>query len=759
MEIDYYGNNDWRDYCLAHYGIPGMKWGIRRFQPYSTTGPRKGGKTGKEIGLARRLARGIGEGVRKARVSYKKAALANKRRKALEKARRTKAEKEGIMRSGSAEKMLKRKELFSNEEIDSFITRANKEATLENLRKSQAALQAPAKPKEPRVGLIASMKEKKLQKEKDEIMKTGSIEKMLENKDKFSNAEIGEFIDRVNKEKNLRDLQKQIDDQKAAEIENSVKRVASYLGTANELMRQGLALKGNVDSVKDAFVAGKKKSILDSNDAKQVLENVNMFNENEIRSFVNKANLMKDINKLAGNDTTADEVEKAIIAGPEAFMKVKDKATSKQVEEASKRFSNIEAIRRKAGEDTDNTDKTDKSNNKPADSGNTKDGGGVLGEKWDTRSANSIGTENFPDEKPFTKNDMNDSLKSLISRTSGSEKKESANTTRFPESLDRSVGTKDYSNEKAFTKSDMNDSLKSLVSRTSGSEKKEPNNATRFPESIDRSVGTKDYSNEKAFTRSDMSNSLKSLIEKNSTATHLPKSLDRSVGTKDYADEKPFTRNDIGSSTQYLISRTANQKDSIDKGRDTFSKLMSAVKETSKSARSAASEQSSKAKAAGAKIADALNAAANGSRGYNDAAHLGQETARQLLSGNYSKMSMPASSSSSKPAPTSSSSTSAPSNGIIRSSKSTYSGDRSTNANMRQTVDQIINRDYSNMFETGKVSSGSSAPSRSSSSDANRRATESLNGLAKRAAELSAQTAKVDDGRDYVDELLRRTKL
>ena len=45
------------DLYLAHYGILGMKWGIRRYQPYSGRG-RKSGKEGKEIGEARERSNG-----------------------------------------------------------------------------------------------------------------------------------------------------------------------------------------------------------------------------------------------------------------------------------------------------------------------------------------------------------------------------------------------------------------------------------------------------------------------------------------------------------------------------------------------------------------------------------------------------------------------------------------------------------------------------------------------------------------------------
>lgn len=91
---------------LAHYGIKGQKWGIRRFQPYSVRG-RKSGEAVKEVGEAKK---------------------------------KTKAPShEQLTKSTNAKEIYKHRGELSDKELQDRLNRLNNERNLANMAKGKRA--------------------------------------------------------------------------------------------------------------------------------------------------------------------------------------------------------------------------------------------------------------------------------------------------------------------------------------------------------------------------------------------------------------------------------------------------------------------------------------------------------------------------------------------------------------------------------------------------------------------------------------------
>lgn len=124
---------------LVHYGILGMHWGIRRFQPYSSKG-RKSGKKGREIGEAakagkRRLSRKEKK-VMEQRESEKRKIVDERNEKKFQE-QRFQEKKDRLLRAGSASEILEYKEFFTDQELANVVNRLRSVDSLKSMSKKE----------------------------------------------------------------------------------------------------------------------------------------------------------------------------------------------------------------------------------------------------------------------------------------------------------------------------------------------------------------------------------------------------------------------------------------------------------------------------------------------------------------------------------------------------------------------------------------------------------------------------------------------
>ena len=238
---------------LYHYGVLGMKWGIRRFQPYSLI-PRGSGKRGKEIGAAKKS-------------------------------------KSSSSSTTSKSRSKKKSRKQTQEEI-----KAKKLQDLQTARQRSE--------------------------QKQKILKSGDAKLIYENRDSFTTKQISDAIDRINTEKTLRSIVAEQNPTRSAKIKKSIGKIvnANNLQKTAELIEKGANLYNQTARVANVFrdedhqlkyvgkaenqkkekkLSPELQAILNSGDAKKILENQHKFDAKQLKEAQDRLGYIQDINSKA----------------------------------------------------------------------------------------------------------------------------------------------------------------------------------------------------------------------------------------------------------------------------------------------------------------------------------------------------------------------------------------------------------------------------------------------------------------------------